>query len=1104
MELVKGIPITRYCDEHHLTPQQRLELFVPVCQAIQHAHQKGIIHRDLKPSNVMVCLYDGRPVPKVIDFGIAKAAGQKLTDRTLFTELGQVVGTLEYMSPEQAELNQLDVDTRSDIYSLGVLLYELLTGTTPLQRGRLKEAAFLEVLRLIREEEPPRPSMRLSDSGAALASISAQRKMEQAKLTKMLRGELDWIVMKALEKDRNRRYETPNGLAQDVERYLNDETVIACPPSAWYRLRKFVRRNKGPVLAAAIVFLVLVGGIVGTTFGLVRAQLAWAAEAERAEGERMATQEMKTERDEKEKARLLAVTQRELAEKNEKRAERQKRIAQAVRKFLQMDLLRMADAWRQADALRLTDGNFKATENPTIKELLDRAAAELTPAKIERKLPGEPLVQAEVLRTIGDTYHATGEFARAIVHLERSRDLLVSQLGADASETLTTRTSLAVAYMDSGDVRKAIQQLEQLRDKTRELHGPDDERTLNTLYGLGTAYLQAGRLKEAIVLFEQVRDKRATKRGLDDRDTLSVLGILAVAYRHAGRLPEAIRLYEMVRDRQTKTLGPNHPATLTTRQNLARAYLFAGKTQEAIRLLEQVRDVVIEWVGRNHPLTLITQVNLAMALHDAGRLPEAINLLIQVRDKCIETLGHRHPETLKTLGSLARSYKGAGRLVEAIRLYEQVRKQMAEQLGHDHPQTLTALHNLAGAYWAAGKKQEAILLYEQVRDTDLTKLGPDNPEILTTLYSLAQFYLDVGRVPEAIRLFEQVHERRNATIGPDEPATLRTRYHLAEAYAKAQRLREAIRLFEHVRDRQTKVLGPNHADTLYTLHSLAEACRDAGRLPQAIRVFEDVSNRMNDTLGAYHVNTVTTLNNLAGAYWAARNLSRSVPLFGEALRRHVKFYGNDHFETIRTAINLGVNYRDAGQLADAVRVFDEWLPRAARVLEPAHPVRGFGRIAGVETYTRAGRLDRAEPLLRETAELVKLQAGAESPRFARQSVDLGVNLLRQQKWIEAEAVFRECVRICEKAEPDSWTTFYNQTFLGGALVGQRKHAAAEPLLLKGYQGMREREAQIPERYRNLHVIDALMQLVRLYEAWDKPDEAARWRARLARKRSQRD
>jgi serine/threonine protein kinase len=271
MELVKGVPITKYCDELHLSLRDRLELFVPVCQAIQHAHQKGIIHRDIKPSNVLVAMQDGQPVPKVIDFGVAKALHQRLTDASLFTEIGQVVGTLEYMSPEQAELSALDIDTRADVYALGVLLYELLTGTTPLNRKQLRGAAFAELLRLIKEQEPPKPSTRLSESKESLAGLAALRKTEPAKLTKAVRGDLDWIVMRCLEKRRDRRYETANGLARDVQRYLANEVVEARPPSVSYRLSKFVRRHKGQVIAASLVLLALVGGTVGTTLGLFEA-----------------------------------------------------------------------------------------------------------------------------------------------------------------------------------------------------------------------------------------------------------------------------------------------------------------------------------------------------------------------------------------------------------------------------------------------------------------------------------------------------------------------------------------------------------------------------------------------------------------------------------------------------------------------------------------------------------------------------------------------------------------------------------------------------------------------------------------------------------------
>ena len=432
MELVHGVSITKYCDDNRLTPRQRLELFVSVCQAIQHAHQKGIIHRDIKPSNVMVTLYDGKPVPKVIDFGVAKAMEQKLTERTLFTQYGTMIGTLEYMSPEQAEMSALGVDTRSDIYSLGVLLYELLTGSTPLSHKRIREAAYAEILRMIKEEEPPKPSTRLSESGEALASISALRHTEPAKLPKLMRGELDWIVMKTLEKDRNRRYETANGFTADVQRYLNDEPVQACPPSAAYRFRKFARRNSRMLATAGVLGLALILGTAVSVWQAIRATVAEGMADERLE---TANANYRT-----------AEEQRERAEASEKDANTQAAFAKAAQKEAQENL---KDALAAVDQMltRVADRLLAVPQMEHVRRELLEDALKSYQKFLERKGDDPVLRQetawayqrlAKIQRSLGHLAEAEQSFRKAFAMFE--------ELEAQAPFEPSTRSALARAY----------------------------------------------------------------------------------------------------------------------------------------------------------------------------------------------------------------------------------------------------------------------------------------------------------------------------------------------------------------------------------------------------------------------------------------------------------------------------------------------------------------------------------------------------------------------------------------------------------------------------------------------------------------------------------
>jgi tetratricopeptide (TPR) repeat protein len=588
MELVKGTPITIYCDEHRLTLRERLELFLPVCQAIQHAHQKGIIHRDIKPSNVLIAPYDSRPVPKIIDFGVAKAIGQRLTERTLYTGFGAVVGTLEYMSPEQAELNNQDIDTRSDIYALGVLLYELLTSTTPLGHERLTQAAFTEMLRAIREEEPTKPSTRLSTS-EELPTISANRHTEPAKLTRLMRGELDWIVMKCLEKDRTRRYETATGLAADLRRLLHHEPVEAGPPSAWYRLRKCARRNRVPLATTAVVAMALIAGTGVSTWEAIRAV--------RAEG--LAQKRLETEG----VARLQAMGERNRADLARQEADRRGTEAREVVEFLINDMIGAASPSR-------TQGKIT-----TVDKVLAQADQ-----NIGQRFGDRPLIEASIRNALGLAYMQLGLYPKAEEHARRAVELRLAHLGPGHSDTIAAQNALGWALLLNflkGYSPEKHEEAHILATKVfataRKVLGLDHKETLRSSNVLATALAFRGRIDEARSLREEMLPIYKRVLGLQDPDTLKVMSQLSRDWLDIGNLERAKQLGEVCLDVQRR-VWPNHPDTVSTMSRLADIYFSLRQFDRALEMRRRTMDACVRVLGLAHP---ITQKTIGGYLHYA-------------------------------------------------------------------------------------------------------------------------------------------------------------------------------------------------------------------------------------------------------------------------------------------------------------------------------------------------------------------------------------------------------------------------------------------------------------------------------------------------------
>ena len=980
MELVKGIPLNDYCDEHKLSIRDRLQLFIQICSAVQLAHQKGIIHRDLKPTNILVENHDDKPVPKVIDFGLAKAtSGLQLSEHTLFTAFGSVMGTPLYMAPEQANFSAVDIDTRADVYALGVILYELLTGTTPITRESMKKAALDEMLKLICEQDAPTPSSRLSTSESQ-PSIAANRQMEPRKLGRFVKGELDWIVMKALSKERDRRYETATGIARDDERYLNNEAVSSGPPSTSYRLRKFVKRNRGQVIAASLILLALLAGLAGTGLGLMRAERQRLVAERAAMAERLAKQEAEAKREEAETQERRALAGEKLAserlvqvEAEKKKTEEEKKVAVAVKDFLENKLLGQADVRTQADAL-LKAGALaaEAKTNPTIGELLDRAAVELSEAKIEANFPGQPLLQAELLFTVGKTYRGVGAYERAIEFLQRSLALFKQPLGTDHPDTLQSMNNLAVAYRDAGKLELALPLLEETLKLQKAKLGPDHPDTLVSMNELALAYQADGKFDLALPLHKETLKLYKAKLGPDHPHTLTSMGNLASAYHDAGKLVLALPLVEETLKLTKAKLGPDHPDTLRSMGHLAGAYQAAGKRDLALTLFEETLKLTKAKLGPDHPDTLRSMNSLAAAYLAAGKVDLALALLEETLKLVKAKLGPDHPDTLASMNNLAQAYHAAGKLDLALPLEEETLKLMKDKLGPDHPRTLLSMNNLAEAYRVAGKLDLALPLHEETLKLRKAKRGPDDRHTLGSMNNLALAYQDAGKLDLALSLFEETLKLQKAKLGPDHPDTLLSMHNLAWAYQAAGKLDLALPLFKEAIKLKKVKQGPDHPDRLRSMIDLASAYQATGKLDLAQPLFEETLKLQKAKLGPDHPDTAGTMALLGLLLIEKRLFTEAEPQLRELLAIREKTVPDD-WRTFNTRRMLGSallgqkKYADAEPLLlkgyEGMKQREKSIPKSGGADERIPQALD----ALIELYTATGKPDEVEKRQAERA-----------------------------------------------------------------------------------------------------------------------------------------
>ena len=801
MEHVKGVPITSHCDRQKLSNRERLELFVQVCEGVQHAHQKAVMHRDLKPSNVLVSMQDGRAVPKIIDFGMAKAMAQKLTERTLFTETGTLLGTPEYMSPEQAEMTGQDVDTRTDVYSLGVMLYELLTGALPFDPKELRKAGHAGIARKIREEEPSKPSARVETLEPDVSATSAARRRTGiAGLRRQLSGDLDWITMKALEKDRTRRYGSPSELAADILRHLNDQPVTAGAPSVSYRAGKFIRRHRAGVLLTAAAALVLVAFSVTTSMQASRT----AAERDRANAEAG--------------------------------------LALQVSSFLARLF------WESAPADR-------PVESITALEILERGAE-----RVRDDLPDQPLLQARMMGVIGGVYMELGRYDEAAELFEETARIRRRELPPGHRETAEALIDLGRVRARQGQYGES----ERLFDEALQIleDSPDEPLLASGLGGLVQLHLDRGLYRRAEPVARRALSIRERHEPEADGTLTARLDLGEICYR-LGLLEEAEELAASGLAWARERLGPHHVRVASAANLLGRILQAAGRYEEADAPLRLAIDVQERNLGALHPDLRLSINALAVLNARLGRFREAEPLFRRSVEIAEAVHGPDHANVGGALVNLANVRRDLGLYEEAEQTYIRALAVLERAVGPDAPNVAMACGNLGSLYHRQKRYEEAATQNRRALEIREKALGPEHKDVALALDNLAASYRELGRYEEAERLLLRARKVRLMIFAPDHPDMARSHHNLALVYREQGRQVEAIELFEKAIELREEQLGSDHPKLAWSLTGLAVLHRERGEHDRAEPLFRRALTILERTLGPEHPDLAGLLEDYA-------------------------------------------------------------------------------------------------------------------------------------------------------------------------------------------------------------------------------------------------